>query len=574
MTQISVTATRVKILAEDLSLGLGSESQVRAGQTISGTKISSDVIPHTNTVTVGAILTQLVDSGGVIAVNSGGIEDGAITTPKLALAAVTTDKLSENAVTTSKIADGEVTTDKIADGAITAAKLGSGVSPGGGSGGGGTGTVGNGSITTIKLATAAVTDVKIASGAVTTDKIADGAVTTNKIADGAVTTNKIADGDITTNKLADDSVSANKLTAEAVTEETIVDNAVTTDKIIDGAITTDKVVNAAITTDKLADGAITADKIAAGAVLTTIPDGAVTTPKIANAAVTGIKIIDDAITTDKIIVDAITTDKIIDGAVTTDKLADDAVTADKIAPGAVVATVGENSVATSNIQDGAVTLAKLNSSEFSYRAADTATNYTTYSRIYNGTSPVPSNFSYINDGTFANVVTMPAGCTFGYDLGVLHNISSIGIGGNSVNPNVTLYASDTFNEQTGDVVGEVLVTAYPSSGINNNVAVNIESKRFLYVKDINSDYTITEFVVAAYRLELDFTAVTPTGEIIFLGSGYASAPTGYLEANGASVSRANYPDLFSVVGISAGDSSTHFSLPSVTVTGAVAYVKT
>ena len=58
-----------------------------------------------------------------------------------------------------------------------------------------------GAVTTPKIADKSVTDAKLADGAVTTPKIADGAVTTPKIADGAVTTTKIADGAVYGSKI-------------------------------------------------------------------------------------------------------------------------------------------------------------------------------------------------------------------------------------------------------------------------------------------------------------------------------------------------------------------------------------
>ena len=68
-----------------------------------------------------------------------------------------------------------------------------------------------GAVTTPKIADKSVTDAKLADGAVTTPKIADGAVTTPKIADGAVTTPKIADKSVTDAKLADGAVYGSKI---------------------------------------------------------------------------------------------------------------------------------------------------------------------------------------------------------------------------------------------------------------------------------------------------------------------------------------------------------------------------
>jgi microcystin-dependent protein len=56
---------------------------------------------------------------------------------------------------------------------------------------------------------------------------------------------------------------------------------------------------------------------------------------------------------------------------------------------------------------------------------------------------------------------------------------------------------------------------------------------------------------------------TPTGTVIFYAAN--SAPTGFLKANGAAVSRTTYADLFTAIGTTfgAGDGSTTFLLPDL-----------
>lgn len=95
------------------------------------------------------LVPALVDLGEIISGGGGGggtIEDGS----------VTTDKLADDAVTTAKIDDG----------AVTLAKLGSDVPVG----------IADGAVTTAKLGAEAVTTAKIADGAVTADKIASGVI--------------------------------------------------------------------------------------------------------------------------------------------------------------------------------------------------------------------------------------------------------------------------------------------------------------------------------------------------------------------------------------------------------------
>lgn len=105
-------------------------------------------------------------------------------------------ELEDGAVTTSKIADGAVTTSKIADDAVTTSKIG--------------------------------------LNAVTTSEINDDAVITSKIADGAVTSAQIMDDEITEADLQ--KVDSGAGSPGAVSTATIQNQAVTADKLAQGAV--------------------------------------------------------------------------------------------------------------------------------------------------------------------------------------------------------------------------------------------------------------------------------------------------------------------------------------------------
>jgi hypothetical protein len=85
--------------------------------------------------------------------------------------------------------DGDVTTPKLADGAVTAAKI----------------------------ATLAVNSARLAANAVTSEKLADGAVTEDKIAAAAVTSGKIATNAVSSAKIADEAVTSAKIPDAAIT---------------------------------------------------------------------------------------------------------------------------------------------------------------------------------------------------------------------------------------------------------------------------------------------------------------------------------------------------------------------
>lgn len=176
------------------------------------------------------------------------IQNGAVTTAKLADDAVTTEKIKDGAVTTDKIADNSVTGEKFADNSITADKL-------------------EGTFSGEKIADNTLTGDKIQDNAVSGAKLIDGTITTSKIKDGAVTTEKLHDEAVTTAKLADEAVTTRKLHDEAVTTAKIAETAVTTEKIADEAVTTPKIANWAVTTDKIAPQAVGTEQIAPHAVV-------------------------------------------------------------------------------------------------------------------------------------------------------------------------------------------------------------------------------------------------------------------------------------------------------------------
>ena len=176
------------------------------------------------------------------------IQNGAVTTAKLADDAVTTEKIKDGAVTTDKIADNSVTGEKFADNSITADKL-------------------EGTFSGDKIADNTLTGDKIQDNAVSGAKLIDGTITTSKIQDGAVTTEKLHDEAVTTAKLADEAVTTRKLHDEAVTTAKIAETAVTTEKLADEAVTTPKIANWAVTTDKIAPQAVGTEQIAPHAVV-------------------------------------------------------------------------------------------------------------------------------------------------------------------------------------------------------------------------------------------------------------------------------------------------------------------
>ena len=106
--------------------------------------------------------------------------------------------------------DGKISADKLEDGTITSQKLaGASVE---------TAKIADKAVTADKIADSAVGIAQLANDSVTADKLADGAVDRNAIKDEAVSTAKLFAGAVTTEKIKDASVTADKLAANAVSQ--------------------------------------------------------------------------------------------------------------------------------------------------------------------------------------------------------------------------------------------------------------------------------------------------------------------------------------------------------------------
>lgn len=188
----------------------------------------------------------------------------------------------EEVLPATLIQNGAITTDKIAANAVTAGKIAAA------------------SITSAEIAADTITAANIAAGAITASELATGAVTAGKIAAGSIVAADIAAGTITGDRLAANTITASQIAASTITSAQIAADTITAGQIAAGAITASELAAGAVTAGKIAANAVTATEIAAGSV---------TAGKIAANAVTATEIAADAVTTNKIAAGSVTAAK-------------------------------------------------------------------------------------------------------------------------------------------------------------------------------------------------------------------------------------------------------------------------
>ncbi len=361
------------------------------------------------------------------------IEDGAITTEKLANNAVTYTKIGGTipyskldlsaSIVSNDIQDGTIQTQDIADGAITYTKI-SGTIPydklelsGAISSGDlkadsvDSSIIKDGSVDTEDIADGAITEAKIADNAVTYTKIVNGTIRTEDLADNAITSDKIADGAVTSSKLNLTTLEADSATFTSTVKA---EGAEFTNLTLSGAVisvtspgdsrtitipdATGVVVisdDGTVGTAELADASVTYTKISGtipyskldltGSISSSdIQDGTIQTQDIADQSITYTKI-SGTIPYDKLSLSgSIKSQDIQDGSITSEDLAVQSVTEEKLADGAVTYTkIAQDSISSLHIQTGAVTTLEI--LDQTITSSDISPNAINYTHIADGT---------------------------------------------------------------------------------------------------------------------------------------------------------------------------------------------
>ena len=175
------------------------------------------------------------------------------------------------------------------------------------------GVLSDGSVTAAMLADGAVTTPKLANSAVTTAKIADGAVGSLQIGVEAIKSGNIQDGQITGSKMADQSIPGSKLSNKTITGTQIADKAITAEKIADGAVGYAQIADGAVTAGKIEAETITNEEIADKTIIAN--------KKLENGSIEEAQYGTASVSTRALQVNSVNTSIIKDGAVTLEKLA-------------------------------------------------------------------------------------------------------------------------------------------------------------------------------------------------------------------------------------------------------------
>lgn len=164
------------------------------------------------------------------------------------------------------------------------------------------------------IADGSVTTAMLADGAVATVKIADGAIIDKKIAKYAVGTNAIQNNAINASKIVDRAVGNSKIGLKVINKTNIADGGISTVNIADKAITAEKIADATITSGQIAAETITSEEIANKTIIANqkLEDGSIKEAQYGTASVS----------TRALQVNSVNTSIIKDGAVTLEKLAD------------------------------------------------------------------------------------------------------------------------------------------------------------------------------------------------------------------------------------------------------------
>ena len=200
------------------NLSAGDTIKIQVGGIANATSLNSVVAITTKNSSGGT-----VDTGSttltLAQVNSGMIQNSAVTGTQLGLNSVDSTKIVDLSVVTGDLADGAVASSKLAAGSVDQAKIA------------------DGAVTGAKLAPDSVGVSKLAANSVDSSKIVDGSVATADLADGAVTGTKLATGSVDLSKMVPNAIDSATIINGAVTADDLAFNSVSSSTVLDGSLT-------------------------------------------------------------------------------------------------------------------------------------------------------------------------------------------------------------------------------------------------------------------------------------------------------------------------------------------------
>ena len=127
--------------------------------------------------------------------SSANLDEGAVTTPKIANAAITSEKIQPQAIDTDQLAISAVTTPKIADNAVTTAKIA------------------NNAVTSNKIPNTSIAGAQLQNQTITNAQIANQTITATQIANQTITAAQIANQTISNAQIANNTISQAQIDA-------------------------------------------------------------------------------------------------------------------------------------------------------------------------------------------------------------------------------------------------------------------------------------------------------------------------------------------------------------------------
>lgn len=137
--------------------------------------------------------------------------------------------------------------------------------------------------------------------------------------------------------------------------------------IADGSITLAKLATDSVNSDKIVNASVTGTDIAASTVANAnLADNSVTSSKIQDGSITSADLLTNTISLNYLTTDSVNSSKIVDASIVAADIASRTITSDLISIGGInVTNMAANAITSTNITDAAVTLAKIDDSDFS-----------------------------------------------------------------------------------------------------------------------------------------------------------------------------------------------------------------